>query len=440
MDTIQEPQTKKSAAEPVRLVCGSCDTVHRVKQVELGKLYRCKRCRSGLKTLGQAVLTCPICAVETEAGQVDVSQEYRCPQCENKPAMRLSFPPPSLVAGRERESLRPLDAPPVASEVNEEQITQLLHEVVVTALGEVLPLAQAQQADLLAEHAKELQAELTRQVQAELRESSDVIAARLQAELAAGQENAAETELDLSAISSEIAAQHEKTVGLLREQENQLTAAIEGVLAEKISTISERLDGVVRQLLADNLGERIGEVIQDRLHDLTGKVEAEITQPLLRTIEEKIPAAISELQGEGLQTQMRSTINEVQLPLLEEINSSRASVPSWVVAVLALPVFLLLGLLFMMWETNTGGQGKTAAAMQQISDDFKVQRKQMVKMGEVNFSREADLRQQVEDLKVERKKIENALTAYRDRAEMLELKLRIQGNDPDIPSNPQPKR
>jgi hypothetical protein len=80
--------------EPIRLVCPECDTIHRVKNVTLGKLYRCQKCKTGLVTMSQAVLRCPACAAESEPAHIEVSRVHTCAACEEAPFLELTFPTP----------------------------------------------------------------------------------------------------------------------------------------------------------------------------------------------------------------------------------------------------------------------------------------------------------------------------------------------------------
>ncbi len=82
------------AEEPIRLVCPTCDTVHRVKNVTLGKLYRCKKCKAPLVTMTPATLTCPTCGKATPPAQVEVSRLITCTVCPGEPLLQISFPPP----------------------------------------------------------------------------------------------------------------------------------------------------------------------------------------------------------------------------------------------------------------------------------------------------------------------------------------------------------
>ncbi len=80
--------------EPIRLVCPECDTVHRVKSVTLGKLYRCKKCKAGLITMSPAIVRCPACEASHPPAHVDVSRLITCGTCAGEPLMQVVFPPP----------------------------------------------------------------------------------------------------------------------------------------------------------------------------------------------------------------------------------------------------------------------------------------------------------------------------------------------------------
>lgn len=87
-----------SASEMIRLVCPACDTVHRVKSVTLGKLYRCKKCRAGLITMTPARACCAACGFSLPPAHVEVSRLLTCPRCPHAPLLQLDFPPPALIA------------------------------------------------------------------------------------------------------------------------------------------------------------------------------------------------------------------------------------------------------------------------------------------------------------------------------------------------------
>ncbi len=78
--------------EVIRLVCPECDAVHRVKSVTLGKLYRCKKCRSGLITMQPAVLRCPNCGATTPPMHIEASKLITCEECEKAPLMEVLLP------------------------------------------------------------------------------------------------------------------------------------------------------------------------------------------------------------------------------------------------------------------------------------------------------------------------------------------------------------
>ena len=79
-------------AEVIRLVCPECDAVHRVKSVTLGKLYRCKKCRSGLITMQPAILVCPNCGATTPPAHIEASKLITCEECEKAPLMEVRLP------------------------------------------------------------------------------------------------------------------------------------------------------------------------------------------------------------------------------------------------------------------------------------------------------------------------------------------------------------
>ena len=76
----------------IRLVCPECDAVHRVKSVTLGKLYRCKKCRSGLITMQPAILVCPNCGATTPPTHIEASKLITCEECEKAPLMEVRLP------------------------------------------------------------------------------------------------------------------------------------------------------------------------------------------------------------------------------------------------------------------------------------------------------------------------------------------------------------
>ncbi len=77
--------------DAIRLVCPECDAVHRVKEITLGKLYRCKKCKSGLITMTPAVLVCPSCGATTPPSHIEVSRLATCQECEDAPLMTVRF-------------------------------------------------------------------------------------------------------------------------------------------------------------------------------------------------------------------------------------------------------------------------------------------------------------------------------------------------------------
>ncbi len=119
-------------SEPIRLVCPECDAVHRVKQVTLGKLYRCKKCKAGLITLAPAVLRCPHCRAETAPSHVEVSRLITCDQCQETPLLQVVFPattpPPREIAATaervEEQAPESHTAPPETSATEPEENTE----------------------------------------------------------------------------------------------------------------------------------------------------------------------------------------------------------------------------------------------------------------------------------------------------------------------------
>lgn len=101
--------------EPIRLVCSECDTVHRVKKVTLGKLYRCKKCREPLITMSPAIVKCPSCDKSYPPAHVDVSRLITCDVCEDEPLMTLEFPPPV----RPVREVRSAPPPPATEQTNQ---------------------------------------------------------------------------------------------------------------------------------------------------------------------------------------------------------------------------------------------------------------------------------------------------------------------------------
>lgn len=97
----------------IRLVCPECDAVHRVKNITLGKLYRCKKCKSGLITMQPAVLVCPACGATRPPAHIEVSRLITCDECEQSPVMEVRIAGVS-VSGE----LLPPDAPGPADEAD----------------------------------------------------------------------------------------------------------------------------------------------------------------------------------------------------------------------------------------------------------------------------------------------------------------------------------
>lgn len=89
-------RTRKDASveERIRLVCPRCDTVHRVRSITLGKLYRCKRCSAGLETLHPAVLRCGECGLTRQPERIAVSRLMTCDRCISHPLLDVTFPRP----------------------------------------------------------------------------------------------------------------------------------------------------------------------------------------------------------------------------------------------------------------------------------------------------------------------------------------------------------
>lgn len=77
--------------DAIRLVCPECDAVHRVKDITLGKLYRCKKCKSGLITMAPAALLCPSCGATTPPAHIEVSRLITCEECEQAPLMHVKL-------------------------------------------------------------------------------------------------------------------------------------------------------------------------------------------------------------------------------------------------------------------------------------------------------------------------------------------------------------
>lgn len=75
--------------DAIRLVCPECDAVHRVKNITLGKLYRCKKCKAGLITMQPAVLVCPACGATRSPAHIEVSRLVTCDECEQMSLMNV---------------------------------------------------------------------------------------------------------------------------------------------------------------------------------------------------------------------------------------------------------------------------------------------------------------------------------------------------------------
>lgn len=109
-------------AEVIRLVCPECDAVHRVKSVTLGKLYRCKKCRSGLITMQPAILVCPNCGATTPPTHIEASKLITCEECEKAPLMEVRLPGmeyPKAVSSFENAEIASKMSVPAVSEVDE---------------------------------------------------------------------------------------------------------------------------------------------------------------------------------------------------------------------------------------------------------------------------------------------------------------------------------
>lgn len=92
--------------DAIRLVCPECDAVHRVKEITLGKLYRCKKCKSGLITMTPAVLACPSCGATTPPSHIEVSRLITCQECEDAPLMTVRFAGNNRASDTRRDSSR----------------------------------------------------------------------------------------------------------------------------------------------------------------------------------------------------------------------------------------------------------------------------------------------------------------------------------------------
>jgi len=77
---------------PIRLECPACGAIHRVRRITLGKLYRCKKCQTGLVTHSPVILHCPSCHASTPPARVEVSQMHTCNQCAATPLLEVIFP------------------------------------------------------------------------------------------------------------------------------------------------------------------------------------------------------------------------------------------------------------------------------------------------------------------------------------------------------------
>jgi hypothetical protein len=77
--------------DAIRLVCPECDTVHRVKNLMLGKPYRCKKCGAGLITMQPAALVCPACGATRPPAYLEVSHSATCGECPAAPLMEIKI-------------------------------------------------------------------------------------------------------------------------------------------------------------------------------------------------------------------------------------------------------------------------------------------------------------------------------------------------------------
>ncbi|GHS93236.1 hypothetical protein FACS1894139_02210 [Planctomycetales bacterium] len=93
--------------DAIRLVCPECDTVHRVKNLTLGKPYRCKQCGAGLITMQPAALVCPACGATRPPAYLEVSHSATCGECAAAPLMEIKigeiiYRPSDLTAAAEK--------------------------------------------------------------------------------------------------------------------------------------------------------------------------------------------------------------------------------------------------------------------------------------------------------------------------------------------------
>ena len=126
----------------IRLVCPECDAVHRVKNITLGKSYRCKKCKAGLITMQPAVLVCPACGATRPPAHVEVSRLVTCDECEESPVMQVRIAGVTLGGGvfAEDDASATLDGAEAAPAAKKESVIENPLELILVTLAYALVL------------------------------------------------------------------------------------------------------------------------------------------------------------------------------------------------------------------------------------------------------------------------------------------------------------
>lgn len=318
-----------SMEETIRLVCPECDAIHRVKQITLGKLYRCKKCKAGLITMSPAMLVCPSCDARTPPAHVEVSRLITCDRCAESPLMQVEFqqaPRPvrevRTVAERAAEDVH---ADLVAEDVSQHNVNAVtgedeedLQQIALALAEEDGGIDDGLGADAEGDEGGEL---------------PDVVAAAVE-------EATAQTGTDPLAVpETESGAARPRDAASRHGASSSPDAAFAGTPKEKTAgtypTHHPDIDSPGRaDPLRDPASTEAG--TQPRSHANPGGA----TAPL------QVPALAGAGQNDRAVAALKGVLDDLQKPLLAEIERARWSISLWIPLLAMLPLAALIGWLF----------------------------------------------------------------------------------------------
>ncbi len=287
--------------EPVRLVCPDCDTVHRVRSVTLGKVYRCKKCGAGLVTLAPAVLACTRCGAKSEPAHVDVSRVTTCTNCPDAPLLTVTFPADAKSAPAREAPPAPQVDPEKIGEAVRRSIRETVADTVKTNVRETVrevvqgmisrEFAALDIATVTEKHLANLDAEARQREERLVRDFQQELARLLAVRMG-----------EFSRLLHEHEEQHQAN----------LHQAIRSELAEKISAlapvieeIQERKDAALREALEQGLSLHLAEARAGRAEvaQLAQDLQDKVREPLASIARE------SEERGKQLAAQLQAGLS-----------------------------------------------------------------------------------------------------------------------------------